>query len=185
MDEDAKRYCGGWINRQPELFPWLEDAIDPVTARLERLIVILDTLSLEAFVAPPPRGRGRQPEDRPQIARAFVAKAVLNLPTTSALIERLEIDRSLRRICGWERRSDIPSESTFSRAFAAFAAETLPERVHEHLVRDSLRGRIVGHIARRHGDRGPRKSATAPAGRASRHTAVGHPGSGSRAEGGA
>jgi hypothetical protein len=148
MDEDAKRYCGGWINRQPELFPWLEDAIDPVTARLERLIVILDTLSLEAFVAPPPRGRGRQPEDRPQIARAFVAKAVLNLPTTSALIERLEIDRSLRRICGWERRSDIPSASTFSRAFAAFAAETLPERVHEHLVRDSLRGRIVGHIAR-------------------------------------
>jgi hypothetical protein len=148
MDEDAKRYCGGWINRQPELFPWLEDEIDPLTAKLERLIIILDTLGLEAFVAPPPRGRGRQPEDRPQIARAFVAKAVLNLPTTTALIERLEIDRSLRRICGWERRCDLPSESTFSRAFAAFAAETLPERVHEQLVRQSLRGRIVGHIAR-------------------------------------
>jgi hypothetical protein len=50
MDEGAKRYCGGWINRQPELFPWLEDAIDPITARLERLIILLDTLSLEAFV---------------------------------------------------------------------------------------------------------------------------------------
>jgi hypothetical protein len=148
MDEDAKRYCGGWINRQPELFPWLEDEIDPLTAKLERLIILLDTLGLEAFVAPPPRGRGRQPEDRPQIARAFVAKAVLNLPTTTALIERLEIDRSLRRICGWERRCDLPSESTFSRAFAEFAAETLPERVHEQLVRQSLRGRIVGHIAR-------------------------------------
>ena len=50
MDEDAKRYCGGWINRQPELFPWLEEEIDPVTAKLERLIIILDTLGLEAFV---------------------------------------------------------------------------------------------------------------------------------------
>jgi hypothetical protein len=148
MDEDAKRYCGGWINRQPELFPWLEEEIDPVTAKLERLIIILDTLGLEAFVASPPGGRGRSPEDRPQIARAFVAKAVLAIPTTAALIERLAVDRTLRRICGWERRSDLPSESTFSRAFAEFAAENLPERVHEQLVREGLRGRIVGHIAR-------------------------------------
>src|ERR671910_2601151 len=144
MDEDAKRYCGGWINRQPELFPWLEEEIDPVTAKLERLIIILDTLGLEAFVAPPPGGRS--PEDRPQIARAFVAKAVLAIPTTAALIERLAV--TLRRICGWERRSDLPSESTFSRAFAEFAAENLPERVHEQLVREGLHGRIVGHIAR-------------------------------------
>jgi hypothetical protein len=148
MGDGEKRYCGGWINRQPELFPWLEEAIDPVTAKLERLIIILDTLGLEAFVAPPPGGRGRSPEDRPQIARAFVAKAVLAIPTTAALIERLEVDRTLRRICGWERRSDLPSESTFSRAFAAFAAENLPERVHEQLVREGLRDRIVGHIAR-------------------------------------
>jgi hypothetical protein len=148
MGDGEKRYCGGWINRQPELFPWLEEAIDPVTAKLERLIIILDTLGLEAFVAPPPGGRGRSPEDRPQIARAFVAKAVLAIPTTAALIERLEVDRTLRRICGWERRSDLPSESTFSRAFAAFAAENLPERVHEQLGREGLRDRIVGHIAR-------------------------------------
>jgi hypothetical protein len=44
MDEDAKRYCGGWINRQPELFPWLEEEIDPVTAKLERLIILFDIL---------------------------------------------------------------------------------------------------------------------------------------------
>src|SRR5688500_2993162 len=114
----------------------------------KRMIIILDTLVLEAFVAPPPGGRGRSPEDRPQIARAFVAKAVLAIPTTAALIERLAVDRTLRRICGWERRSDLPSESTFSRAFAEFAAENLPERVHEQLVREGLHGRIVGPIAR-------------------------------------
>ena len=44
MSDDNKRYCGGWINRQPELFPWLEEEIDPVTARLELLIILFDIL---------------------------------------------------------------------------------------------------------------------------------------------
>jgi Transposase DDE domain/Transposase domain (DUF772) len=148
VTELPKRYVGAWIGSQPELFPSLDEPLDPLTAKLERLIVILDTLGLEAYVAPPSRGRGRPADDRPQIARAFVAKAVLNIPTTAALIERLHVDRSLRRICGWERRSDVPGESTFSRAFAEFAAQTLPERVHEHLVREGLHGHILGHIAR-------------------------------------
>jgi hypothetical protein len=72
----------------------------------------------------------------------------LTIPTTSALIERLRIDRALRRICGWERRSEVPSEATFSRAFAEFAAQGLPERVHEQLVRRHLHDHIVGHISR-------------------------------------
>src|SRR3954447_279883 len=145
MTEEAKRYCGAWINNQPSLFPWLEEELDPLTAKLERLIIILDTLGLEAFVAPPPGGRGRVPEDRPAIARAFVAKTVLNLPTTAALIDRLHVDRSLRRICGWERRAQVPSEATFSRAFAE---QRLPERGHEQLVRAGLRDHIPDHVAR-------------------------------------
>src|SRR5208337_2010205 len=148
MADDPPPHYGAWINRQRSLFPELPDQLDPLTAKLEHLIVILDTLGLEAYVAPPSRGRGRPADDRPQIARAFVAKAVLNIPTSSALIERLQVDRSLRRICGWERRSDVPGESTFSRAFAEFAAQNLPERVHEQLVCDGLHGHILGHVAR-------------------------------------
>src|SRR3954447_5290169 len=148
MTEESNRHCGAWINSQPSLFPWMEEELDPLAANLERLVIILDTLGLEAFVAPPPGGRGRVPEDRPEIARAFVAKTVLNLPTTAALIERLHVDRSLRRICGWERRAQVPSEATFSRAFAEFAEQRLPERVHEQLVRAGLRDHILGHVAR-------------------------------------
>ena len=148
MAEKPQSYYGAWINRQRSLLPGLDEELDPLTAKLEHLIIILDTLGLEAFVAPPSRGRGRPPDDRPAIARSFVAKAVLTIPTTSALIERLQIDRALRRICGWERRSEVPSEATFSRAFAAFAAQGLPERVHEQLVRRHLHDHIVGHISR-------------------------------------
>ena len=148
MAEKPQSYYGTWINRQRSLLPGLDEELDPLTAKLEHLIIILDTLGLEAFVAPPSRGRGRPPDDRPAIARSLVAKAVLTIPTTSALIERLQVDRALRRICGWERRSEVPSEATFSRAFAEFAAQNLPERVHEQLVRRHLRDHIIGHISR-------------------------------------
>jgi hypothetical protein len=41
-----------------------------------------------------------------------------------------------------------PHESTFSRAFAEFAASELPSRLHEALIRDAHEDRLVGPIAR-------------------------------------
>jgi hypothetical protein len=73
---------------------------------------------------------------------------VLGIPTTSALIERLAIDKSLRRILGWERRAQVPSEATFSRAFAEFARGDLPDKMHAALIERALGGRIIGAIAR-------------------------------------
>ena len=73
---------------------------------------------------------------------------MLGIPTTSALIERLAVDKSLRRILGWERRSQALSEATFSRAFAEFAQGDLPDKMHAALIERSLGGRIVGVIAR-------------------------------------
>jgi hypothetical protein len=138
-----------WRHIQSSLFPWLREELDPVTATLEQLIIVLDTIGLEAFVLGPPRhGRGRKPEDRRALARAFVAKAVLGLPTTAAVIERLAIDKSLRRICGWESVREVPSEATFSRAFAEFATSELPDQMHEALIKRSLADRIVGCVAR-------------------------------------
>jgi hypothetical protein len=127
----------------------MREALDLCTEALEALIIVLDTIGLEAYVpAAPHGGRGRKPEDRRAIARAFVGKAVLGLPTTAALIERLAIDKSLRRICGWETRREVPSEATFSRAFAEFAASELPDRLHEALVKRIMGNRVVGCVAR-------------------------------------
>lgn len=137
-----------WSHIQPTLFPWMHEELDPVTEKLEHLIHILDDLDIEAVVRTPVRGPGAPLQDRSAIARAFVAKAVLNVPTTTALRERLQIDRPLLRICGWERRTDVPSESTFSRAFAEFAQDGAAERLHEALVTRRLGDRIVGHVSR-------------------------------------
>ena len=137
-----------WSYVQGFLFPWMREDNDPITEALGRLVTTLDVIGLEAFVPEPPRGPGRPPQDRRALARAFVAKAVLGVPTTSALIERLDVDKSLRRILGWERGSQVPSEATFSRAFAEFARGALPDKIHAALTERALGGRIIGAIAR-------------------------------------
>jgi len=137
-----------WSYIQPYLFPFLREEVDPLTAKHEQLVYVLDTIGLESYVRAEAGGRGRPREDRRAIARAFVAKAVLGLPTTRALIERLAVDASLRRICGWERRAEVPSEPTFSRAFQEFAEEGLIDRIHQALVERSFEGRVVGVVAR-------------------------------------
>ena len=60
----------------------------------------------------------------------------------------LSADKTLRRLCGWQRAGEVPSESTFSRAFAEFAASALPSRLHEALIHDTYLDRLVGHISR-------------------------------------
>ena len=118
MADPLESMFARWSHIRSFLFPWMREEIDPLTEALGRLVAILDVIGLEAFVPEPPGGAGRPPEDRRALARAFVAKALLGVPTTRGLIERLSVDKSLRRILGWERRAQVPSEATFSRAFA-------------------------------------------------------------------
>src|SRR5271169_3179767 len=120
-----------WNHIQGFLFPLLREEAGPLTSQHERLVVVLDMARIEAFVQMWPGLPGRPLADRHALGRAFVAKAVLHLTTTLALIERLAADATLRRLCGFEGRSEVPSESTFSRAFAEFAASGLPARAHE------------------------------------------------------
>ena len=138
-----------WAHVQNCLFPFMREELEPCTEALERLIIVLDTIGLEAYVpSPPSSGRGMKPDDRRALARVFIAKAMFSMPTTVSLIERLAVDKSLRRICGWETRREVPSESTFSRAFEEFAQSELPVRMHEALVRRSLGNRVIGCVAR-------------------------------------
>jgi len=105
-------------------------------------------IRIERFTAFSHSLRGRPPKERAAVARAFVAKAVYNMPTTRALLDRLACDKKLRRICGWEQKGEIPSESTFSRAFAEFSESQLPACVHQIMISEKLSDDIVSHISR-------------------------------------
>jgi hypothetical protein len=137
-----------WSHIQGFLFSILRDEVGPLTDRQKQVVVVLEVARIEAFVQMWPGLPGRPPADRHAIARAFVAKAVLALPQTNMLIERLIADKTLRRLCGWEHPGQVPSEATFSRAFAEFAEAGLPARVHEALIKTTHAERLVGHKAR-------------------------------------
>jgi len=137
-----------WLNIQGCLFPWLKEELGALTEKQQQLISILELVRVEEFLCQGGRLPGRPPEDRTAMARAFIAKQVYNMPTTRVLLDRLKSDENLRRICGWERKSDVPKEWTFSRAFGEFAASSLPGRVHEALIGKSYEGELVGHISR-------------------------------------
>lgn len=137
-----------WLTVQGGLFGWLAEELGELSPKQQQLVKILELIRIESFVQPSRRVKGRPLEDRRSIARAFVAKAVYNLETTRQLLERLASDVSLRRICGWERPGGLPSEATFSRAFAEFASSELPARVHAALIAQYQKPKLIGHISR-------------------------------------
>src|ERR1700693_3865810 len=137
-----------WAHIQGNLFPWLTEELGPLTDMHKQVVTTLELAGVEAFVRVWPGLPGRPPCDRAALARAFIAKAVLGLPMTAMLIERLTVDKQLRRLCGWEHPGELPSEATFSRAFAEFARSALPCRLHEALIKRSYEDRLVGHLSR-------------------------------------
>ena len=137
-----------WFRMQSSLFPWLEEQLGELTQKEQRLVTTLELIRGERFTGFSRSLRGRPLKERAAVARAFVAKAVYNMPTTRALLDRLAADKKLRRICGWEQKGEIPSESTFSRAFAEFSVSQLPAGVHQAMISENLSQDIVGHISR-------------------------------------
>jgi hypothetical protein len=93
-------------------------------------------------------GNGCPPKSRLALFKAFVAKAIWDFPTTRDLIDAVRHRPTLRRLCGWETLGNVPSEATFSRAFAAFAEDQLPQRIHEAMIASRYGDKIAGHVSR-------------------------------------
>lgn len=104
-----------WARFQAGLFPFLDDALGPLTPAHRSLVVILDMVQIKALVRHWSGLPGRPQAQRAALARAFIAKAAFNLANTRMLIDRLRADPVLRRLCGWSRLCQVPHEATFSR----------------------------------------------------------------------
>ena len=142
-----------FVALQGDLIALVEKDFCAISPKLEQLIRVMEISQIELMVHSDQgysqtRGVGQPESDRCAIACAFLAKTVLNLITTRALIERLQMDSKLRRLCGFDLRKSLPSEATFSRAFAQFADKQLAQRVHERMVKEHLGDQLIGHISR-------------------------------------
>ena len=96
-----------WASIQGTLFPWLQEELDTLTKKQQQLIEILELVRIEEFLPNYFGCEGSPQKTRSAIARAFVAKMVYNINTTTFLIERLKSDKNMRRICGWERVTQL------------------------------------------------------------------------------
>ena len=142
-----------FVALQGELIGLVERDYTGFTPKLEQIIRAFEFTQIELAVYrdrgyAQGRGVGQPEADRCALACAFLAKAVLDLKTTRALMDRLQADSKLRRLCGFDLRHALPSEATFSRAFGEFAASELMQRVHARMIEDSLGDQLVGHISR-------------------------------------
>ena len=139
-----------WSQIERSLFPAIECALEEeLSELLRRVISTLEIVRIEEHVRSASwQMRGRPRVSRASIARAFVAKAVLGIPLTKGLRGALLGDRALRRICGFARPGDVPSESTLSRAFAEFAQTELGQRVHDALAAQHVGNLVVTHVCR-------------------------------------
>jgi len=135
-----------WLQRS--LFPDVESEVGEITEDHKRLLAVLTMLDLGRFVKTWHGVPGRPKRSRIAIARCFVAKMIFKMPETKHLRKRLQSDPKLRHICGWTSLAEVPSESTFSRAFGEFAQTALPAKVHEALIKATHADRLVGHVLR-------------------------------------
>ena len=133
---------------QEELFPLLQTVTGPLGGQMQLLAFAISLAPLERLLSVRRAATGRPAKDRAALATAFMAKAILNLPTTRDLISRLQVDEALRQYCGWRTVRALPHESKFSRAFAEFAQTQRPQQLHEAVIAATQQQRLIGHIAR-------------------------------------
>jgi len=138
---------------QTQLFDFLAQQAGELSGPMRLLVSALGLLSLSRLL-PPSRGwKGRPPKDRQALATAFLAKAILGFSTSRQLLDRLQVDHTLRALCGWNSVDALPHESTFSRSFAEFSHSELPQQLHQALIqssyqKDTPQDQLVGHITR-------------------------------------
>jgi len=141
---------GWWAGCFEKFLPGFENECEEMTSQHKQLMLILDEIRFEGFFDESftLSARGRPKFSRSALACAFIAKAVFRIETTRAIIERLQADKKLRRICGFKTGKRLPCEASFSNAFAEFAHSGILNKVHEVLVQRHLGGTMIENVAR-------------------------------------
>jgi len=144
--EPPHRISAFWSELPKSLFGFLESAVGPLEPHHERVALVLEVVRIEEFIESQRLWWGRPLISRKALARAYLAKSTLGTPTTKEFRALLVVDVRLRQLCGFTGR--VPSEATFSRAFAGLAHSGIADRVHEYLVRVHLGQETVFHLSR-------------------------------------
>ena len=127
------------------IMPVLQEEFYDLSGKAKEFSELLELVRQGKYLSPVAAMTGRPALNRGKILHALFLKSLQNIPTTKALLCILRTDSTLRRLCGWDFSSDIPSEATFSRAFSDFSESGVLDRIHGELVKFACDGRLVGH----------------------------------------
>ena len=123
--------------RQDCIFSF-EDALKmQPKSRLEKIIDTLDLRPVLAKLNTSDRKKGPKPYPAVAMLNALIAMRLENMPTSTALVERLTYDPQLRYICGFEPFGNAPSKSCFSRFYAKLAETSCLETLFSALVKQA------------------------------------------------
>ena len=142
----CETFSNHWLTIQPSLFNFIEDEIGELDEEQKLFVRVAESLELRQIAA---RygwcGNGRKPSSRLAIFKLLLMKHVWNWPETKDALGEVRRSPALRRLCGWEAKSDIPSESTVSRAFADFAIDKMADDLLARFAGKIFKDRIVIH----------------------------------------
>ena len=136
---------------QCELFPELEEHfLEKLSDTDKDFLKIIELFRPYLFSAclENSHGPGRPGYSRLSLLLAFIAKSVYGISTNHLLVYYLKADQLMRKLCGFDQRWEIPSEATFSRAFAEIAQSNIMQTLLEELVVEQLGGEFIFHISR-------------------------------------
>lgn len=130
---DFRRLWGGLSQG---VFPFMMNEVGELTEKNRLFVAVCEAeVKPETFDYAKWKGVGRPPADRLAIFKAFLYKAVHDIPSTKELVERLTLEPQGRRLCGWLWPGDVPCESKFSEANAEFAERGFTEEWFDAFVR--------------------------------------------------
>jgi transposase len=148
MHQTLNKLYNVQLHFQTTLFPHIKQELGFLTKLQQKFVEVLEVSQIDSFIPYIGKRACRPTKSRMALARCFLAKAVYNMSTTEILIERLKSDLSLRRLCGYEKLEQVPSQPTFSRAFDEFSQSRLAECVHKNIVTQYLSEQLIGHVSR-------------------------------------
>ena len=148
MHQTLNKLYNVQLQFQTTLFPHIKQELGFLTKLQQKFIEVLEVSQIDSFIPYVGKRACRPTKSRMALARCFLAKAVYNMSTTEILIDRLKSDLSLRRLCGYEKLEQLPSQPTFSRAFDEFSKSRLAELVHKNIVSEYFSEQLIGHISR-------------------------------------
>ena len=133
---------------QRRLFPALEAELGTLSALDQQFCKVFSLTDLDRFA----RRYEWCGNGAPPCPRTW--RRTLSLPSMSSssphrcAAGRAQVPPLLRQLCGWDSADEVPSEPTFSRAFAQFADDQLPQQTHEQMAKTHAGPKLVGHVSR-------------------------------------